>query len=41
MLTEFLENQRSIVMSLIKCLNFKFLQYKIIYKKYVYGLNSK
>ena len=32
-LAKFLKDQRSIIMSLIKCLNFKFLQFKIMHKK--------
>ena len=32
-LAKFLKDQRSIIMSLIKCLNSKFLQFKIMHKK--------
>ena len=32
-LTKFFEYQRSITISPIKCLNFKFFRFKIIYKK--------
>ena len=39
-LAKFLEDQRLILMSSIKCLNFKFLYFKIMDKKLVYGLNS-
>ena len=40
MLTKFQEDQRLIVMSLIKCLIFKFLFSKSMLKKKVYWLNS-
>ena len=32
MLTKFSKDQRSLDISFVKCLNFKFLWYKIIYK---------
>ena len=41
MRAKFQENKKSIVMSSNKYLNFKFLLYKIMHKKYVYYLNSK
>ena len=33
--------QMLIIMSLIKCLKLKFLQFKIMHSKWVYGSNSK
>ena len=38
---KFLSGQRSITSTSIKCLNFKFLWYKTMHKKLVYGLNNK
>ena len=38
---KFPEDQKSILTSSIKCLNFKILKSKIMYKNYIYEPNSK